>query len=154
MINTYSLLLSDDKLPYLKKESSIDYAGDCKMQTPAAIVDMVNSCFKLQNLAEEHVIMLALDAKKRIIGLFDTSHGSLASAECSPNNILKRALLCNASTLIVVHNHPSGDVDPSHDDIIVSENIKEAGKLIGIKLDDFIIIGGDEYYSFFAKDLL
>lgn len=154
MINTYSLLLSEDKLPYLRKESSIDYAGDCKMQTPAVIVDMVNSCFELQHLAEEHVIMLALDTKKRIIGLFDTSHGSLASAECSSNNLFKRALLCNASTLIVVHNHPSGDTSPSHDDLVASENIRDAGQMIGIKLDDFIIIGGDEYYSFFENDLL
>ena len=84
---------------------------------------------------------------------FDRSYGSLASAECSPNNVMKRALLCSAATVILAHNHPSGDAEPSHDDIVVCENIKEAGKLIGIKLDDFIVIGGDEYYSFFEEKL-
>ena len=153
MINMYSLRLNEDKIPYLCKEREIAYDGSCRMQTPQAIVDLVNRCFDLKHLAEEHVIMIGLDARKNIIGLFDTSHGSLASAECSPNNVMKRALLCSAATVILEHNHPSGDAEPSHDDIVVCENIKEAGKLIGIKLDDFIVIGGDEYYSFFEEKL-
>ena len=154
MINMYSLKLNEDKLPYLCKERTVAYEKNCKMQTPQAIVDMVNRCFDLKHLAEEHVIMLGLDVKKNIIGLFDTSHGSLASAECSPNAVMKRALLCSAATIILAHNHPSGDAEPSHDDIVVCEHIEEAGKLIGIKLDDFIVIGGDEYYSFSEQNII
>ena len=154
MINMYSLRLNEDKIPYLCKEREVAYDENCRMQTPQAIVDMVNGCFDLKHLAEEHVIMLGLDSKKNIIGLFDTSHGSLSSAECSSNNVMKRALLCSAATIILAHNHPSGDEEPSHDDIVVCEHIKEAGKLIGIKLDDFIVIGGDEYYSFFEQNIL
>lgn len=154
MINIYSLRFNENKLPYLYKETSVDYMEESRMQTPKAIVDMVNNCFDLKHLVEEHVIMIALNAQKHIIGLFNTSHGSLISADCSPNNIIKRALLCSAATIIVAHNHPSGDVTPSFDDIQASHLLQEAGALIGIKLDDFIIIGENEYFSFYEEKLL
>lgn len=154
LINTYSLLLSEDKIPYLHKDASYEYKGDCKMQSPRIISEMINDCFNLKEQAEEKVILLCLDAKKRMIGLFENSHGSISATLCGPANVMKRALLCSAASIVLVHNHPSHDCDLSADDVKVAESIESAGRLFGIKLDDFIIVGGDDYYSFYDHKII
>ena len=154
MINTYSLRINRDKIPYLCKENEIEYKKGNKMNNPQKIVEMVNTCFQLDEQAEEHVIMLALEAKKNVIGLFEISHGSISSAECAPENIMKRALLCSASSVVVVHNHPSQDISASAEDIKIADMIDVAGQLLHIKLDDFIIVGGEKHYSFYEEKLL
>ena len=65
-----------------------------------------------------------------------------------PRDIFKEAYLLNASSIICVHNHPSGDVKPSKEDINMTIRIREVGLIMGIRLDDHIIIGDDKYYSF------
>ena len=154
MINTYSLLLSEDKIPYLHKDAAYEYKGDCKMQSPRIISEMINDCFNLKEQAEEKVILLCLDSKKRMIGLFEISHGSISATLCGSANVMKRALLCSAASIVLVHNHPSHDCDPSDEDIKVAESIESAGGLFGIKLDDFIIVGGDDYYSFYDHKII
>lgn len=111
------------------------------MNNPQKIVEMVNTCFQL-------------DAKKNVIGLFEISHGFISSAECAPENIMKRALLCSASSVVVVHNHPSQDISASVEDIKIADMIDVAGQLLHIKLDDFIIIGREKHYSFYEEKLL
>ena len=66
---------------------------------------------------------------------------------------MKRALLCSASS-VVVHNHPSQDISASVEDIKIADMIDVAGQLLHIKLDDFIIIGGEKHYSFYEEKLL
>ena len=67
---------------------------------------------------------------------------------------MKRALLCSASSVVVVHNYPSQDISVSVDDIKIADMIDVAGQLLHIKLDDFIIIGGEKHYSFYGEKLL
>ena len=108
---------------------------------------MVNAVLDLENCAEEHMITVAMDAKCHIRGIFATSHGSVSMTEASLRNIIQRALLCGAATFVVCHNHPSGDCSPSKEDMKVAGQIERAGKLIGIPMSDFIVIGKDRYYS-------
>ena len=72
----------------------------------------------------------------------------------SIRSIFSRAILCNANSIIVAHNHPSGIVKPSHEDISITRRIKEASEILDIKLIDHIIIGEDSYYSFKNEGLL
>jgi DNA repair protein RadC len=78
--------------------------------------------------------------------VFELSHGNVNSSIVSVREMFQKALLANAVSIIVMHNHPSGDCKPSREDIKVTERMVEAGKLIGVEVLDHIIVGKD-YYS-------
>lgn len=147
MINTYSVMLNEDRIPYLRLDDSVKYAGEKRLQTPQLIVDLVNAVFNLENCAEENLIAIALTTKCQVLGLFHVSRGSVISTEASPRNILQRMLLCGAAAFAVCHNHPSGDSSFSEEDLLAADKIEKAGKLIGIQMCDFISIGNGEYQS-------
>ena len=97
----------------------------------------------------ELVVVLCLDAKNQINAVNIAGMGSLNNAVVHPREIFKPAILSNASGIIFVHNHPSGDVKPSEDDRKTTERIKKAGDILGIPLVDSIVIGDNgAFYSF------
>ena len=102
---------------------------------------------------EEYMYMICMNTKNRIIGVFEISHGSVNASIVSPREIFQKALLANAVSIIVMHNHPSGDPKPSPEDIEVTRRIVEAGKIIGIQVLDHIIVG-DQYVSLKEKGYL
>lgn len=75
------------------------------------------------------------------------SHGTVNMSAYSPREVFQKALLCNAVSIIIAHNHPSGDATPSKNDINFTRRVSEAGKMIGIDLADSIIVGDETYYS-------
>jgi DNA repair protein RadC len=146
-INTYSLELDENRCPVLKVKESFSYASP-KIGTPKDAADLANSCFRLKNLAEEHAEMIALNTKGYVLGMFEVSHGSVNSAYCDTREFFLRALVVGATGIVVLHNHPSGESCPSDTDIETFKKINEAGKLMGIRLLDFIIVATVEYNSF------
>ena len=80
--------------------------------------------------------------------------GTINTSLVHPREVFKRALLNNASNIMVAHNHPSGDPNPSKEDIQITERLKEAGNLLGINLLDHIIVGEDKYISLKEKGVL
>lgn len=147
MINSYTVMLNDNRVPYLRLDQAIAYNAEREFTSANRIVDVVNACFDLENCAEEHLITVAMDAKCHILGIFKTSHGTISETEANPRNILSRALLCGACTFAVCHNHPSGECEASPEDLNAAQRIREAGNLIGITMCDFIIIGYKQYLS-------
>lgn len=93
-----------------------------------------------------------LDSKKKIIEYRLLFMGTLNHSIIHPREIFKYAYMCSAASIICAHNHPSGDVKPSHEDINMSKSLAEIGKIQGILVVDHIIFGKDEYYSFFEND--
>ncbi|RGG64358.1 hypothetical protein DWW96_09620 [Eubacterium sp. AF17-7] len=91
--------------------------------------------------------MLAFDAKCNPLGVFELGHGSVNACILNPREIFQRALICGAVNIVIAHNHPSHDSTPSKEDDEVALKISRAGKLMGIKLVDFIIIGNG-YFSY------
>ena len=133
----------------LVKESSSLYDYDeKKLNNPYAVAKLLNELFDMECLCEEHFVMLALDSKLRVVGAFDIHTGTINGSMVSMRSLFSRAMLCNANSIIVAHNHPSGVIKPSGEDDSVTRRIKEAGELLDIKLLDHIIIGEDSYYSF------
>ena len=133
----------------LVKESASLYDYDeKKLNNPYAVAKLLNEIFDMECLCEEHFVMLALDSKLRVVGAFDIHTGSIDSSIVSMRSLFSRAILCNANSIIVAHNHPSGISSPSCEDMSMTRKIKEAGDVLGIKLTDHIIIGEDNYYSF------
>lgn len=98
--------------------------------------------------------LLLLNTKTRLIGETDISKGTVNSAVISPRELFVEALQKNAVSIVLLHNHPSGDPAPSKDDILVTRRIKDAGALIGIELLDHIVIGNNCYISMREKGLI
>lgn len=145
-ITTYRTELDENKHNVLVKENSCNYPVNV-LNNPQAAAEMLNDVFRLNKQAEEHLYMIALNTKGKPLGVFEISHGTVNSALCTPREIFIRSLLCGASGIILAHNHPSGDITPSKEDIATHKRIKETGQLVGIELLDSIIVG-DGYYSF------
>ena len=72
----------------------------------------------------------------------------------NPREVFMRALLIGASSIVLCHNHPSGDPEPSRQDMEMTKRFKESGELLGLPVMDHIIIGGSDYYSFMENGLL
>jgi len=96
----------------------------------------------LRYAAEEYFVSLHLNARHEVLGLHEVSHGSLSASLVHPREVFKAALLANSYALIVCHNHPSGSkVVPSREDLETTEQLLQAGKLLGVTLMDHLIVG-------------
>lgn len=146
MITKYGLEMNKRKHPVLVKEASFLY-DDQSFNNPEKLVEMMNELFNLNKKAEEHLYMCSFDTKMNVLAVFEIAHGTINMAPASSREIAIRALISGASSIIILHNHPSMDMEPSRADIHVFEEIKNAMKLINIALLDFIILGAG-YYSF------
>lgn len=137
------------------RESSIEYKyGDTNVSNPRNVVDIAEKMFNISELPEEVFAMLCLDTKNKVSGAFIVSQGSINASIVHPREVFKRAMLCNANSIILVHNHPSGVTEPSKEDITTTERLVDSGKILGIKILDHIIIGGNLYTSFKEEGLM
>lgn len=150
-MHQYSIKLDEDRLPMLVREKALPGRRN-RLRTPAAITEYMNNVFSLEDQAEEYVYMICLDSACNVNAIMNVSHGTFNCALISPREILIRALLSGAASMVLVHNHPSGSLDPSDADIKATDKIKRAGELVGIGLVDHVIVGMDgEYYSFYEN---
>lgn len=123
-----------------------------KISSPKDVFPIVEKY--LNGADREHLVLLTLNIKNVIINISTVSIGSLNSSIVHPREVFKPAILSNAAAIIMAHNHPSGDVTPSKEDINITHRIKEGGKLLGIQLLDHIIIGDYTYTSLKEKGIL
>lgn len=98
----------------------------------------------------ESFVVVVLDRKNRPIAINTASMGSLTTSIVHPREVFKAAILANGASIILGHNHPSGDVQPSIEDTQITKRLVEAGKLLGIPVLDHIIVStlGEDYYSY------
>lgn len=134
------------------KESSLLY-GKRKISSPSDAVEIGRSM--LDGSDREKLLLCCLNTKNEPTNLNIVSIGSLNSSIVHPREVFKLAILGNSASIILFHNHPSGDTTPSKEDINITERIKEAGKIIGIELIDHIILGdGNKYTSLKEKGII
>ncbi len=138
------------------KEEEFPYSCKVTLKSPSDVRDLLVKSLGMHQEAEEVLIMITVDTKHRVTGIFEVSRGSLSSSLVHPREVFKRALLMNASGIFVAHNHPSGDVIPSTDDTATTKKLKEAGEILGVPLLDHLIIGDSpvRYYSFREAGIL
>ncbi len=108
---------------------------------------------ELAGKKKEHFLALHLDIRSRLISVSKVSIGSLSSSIVHPREAFKEAIAASAATVIFVHNHPSGDVQPSDDDIEITRRLVKAGELLNIEVLDHIIVGDKGFLSMKAKKL-
>jgi DNA repair protein RadC len=126
--------------------------------TPESLITIRNSedvaavarkCFDADSIGwVETFIVIALNKANKVMGFYKVSSGGITGTVADPRVIFQFALLSNAVALIVAHNHPSGNLQPSQADETMTRRIKEAGKLLDIKLLDHIIVTETSFYSF------
>lgn len=150
-ITKYKTKKDDKGLAYLVKENATNYSAS-NFMTPAGIAKALISVFEMDKETEEYMYLLCFNTKMKLQGVFEISHGTVDASLVSPREIFQKALLCNASRIVIAHNHPSGSVDPSKCDQEVTETIKSAGELMKVPLIDSLIIGDNVFFSFHANE--
>ncbi|MCX8014695.1 MAG: hypothetical protein N2748_01625, partial [candidate division WOR-3 bacterium] len=98
--------------------------------------------------------VIMLNTRNKVIGISDISVGTLNASLVHPREVFNEAINHCSASLILVHNHPSGDPEPSDDDLSMTKRLVDSGKIIGIEIIDHIIIGKNNYYSFKDNKLL
>ena len=134
-----SLLELASRLSKAKANTGLDFS------TPKTIADFYME--DMRHNKQEVMKLLLLNTKNKLIGENDISKGTVDTVIVTPRELYVEALQKNAVSIIVIHNHPSGDPTPSKEDLMITKRIYEAGKIIGIELLDHIIIGNNCYTS-------
>src|SRR6056297_908717 len=128
------------------KENGGRYDLDKEISTPNSAMQVFIKILELSKRTEEVFAMLTMDTKSNLTGVFVVSVGNLSSSLVTPREVFKRAILQNSKAIILGHNHPSGDPEPSGDDIQITERLVEAGELLGIDVFDHLIIGSSSNF--------
>ncbi|HCW53689.1 MAG TPA: hypothetical protein DG753_08135 [Clostridium sp.] len=123
-----------------------------KISSPIDLIEYLED--EMSCLNQEILKVILLNTKNCIVGVKDVFIGSLNNSIVHPREIFKAAINKNSASIIICHNHPSGDPAPSKEDINITLRIKECGNIIGIQLLDHIIIGNNKYISFKEERLI
>lgn len=126
-------LVRDEAVPYVSE--TINISGP---------EDVASVCADLRAADREHFEVLLLSTKNNLLARVLVSVGSLNASIVHPREVLKPAIVANAASMVVVHNHPSGDSTPSGADIQLVRRLGKAADTVGIELLDSIVIGGGE----------
>ena len=100
---------------------------------------------------KEAFVAILLDTKLKPIGNYIVSIGILNQTLVHPREVFKKAIVASANNIMLLHNHPSGDPNPSREDISITKRLVEVGKLVGIEVLDHLIVGSGNFYSFKEK---
>ncbi len=109
--------------------------------------DLIQYLEPLRYASEEYFITLYMDGNLQITGYNEVSHGTLNQSLVHPREVFKAAILANAFSIIVAHNHPAGSLEPSAEDLQSTNQLAMAGRLLGIPLQDHIIITATDFTS-------
>ncbi len=123
-----------------------------KVNSPNTILNLLME--EMRHLKKEHFKTIILDTKNQVISIENISVGNLNQSIVHPREVFNLAIKKSANSVILVHNHPSGDPTPSLEDVNVTNRLVEAGNIVGIKVLDHIIIGDNKYISFKEKNLI
>lgn len=120
-----------------------------EVRTPADVARLASEL--CDGLDREAFYVVALSTAGRVVGVHLAHLGTVDASVASPREVYKFALLSNARSVVVFHNHPSGNVEPSRADVSVSRQLKAAGEALGVPLADSLVIGFDGRYTSLAE---
>ena len=134
----------------VREPSTLPGCFSGKLHSARGAADLFRGYRALSNMPEskEAFLVLVLDSKHRALGINLVSLGTLQASVVHPREVFRPAIALAGAAILVCHNHPSGEADPSHEDQAVTDRLTEAGRLLGIPLLDHLILGKDLLYSF------
>ena len=138
----------------LKREKSCEVRESADLLNPLSSAEAVFEICKALGLdqeEQEQILVFFLDVKNKIKGYTVSTVGLIDQTSAHPREIFRNAILQGASSIIMVHNHPSGDHEPSLQDHKLTDTVKRASEIISIRLLDHLIIGENDFYSFAAN---
>lgn len=136
----------------VRRINKLKFTTGRQITSPKDIAEVIMKDMVL--LKQEVLKLIMLDTKNNILGVKDVFKGSLNTSIVHPREIFKEALKKSSSSIIICHNHPSGDPTPSKEDINITIRLKECGKIMGIDLLDHLIIGKNKYISLKEKGII
>jgi DNA repair protein RadC len=135
-----------------KRISSRGGEDKIKVDSPTVLAELLME--EMRYLKKEHFRVAILDTKNQIISIESISVGNLNASIVHPREVFNIAIKKSANSIILIHNHPSGDVTPSTEDINITHRLIDAGNIIGIKVLDHIIIGDNKFISFKQRNII
>ncbi len=136
------------KIPQIKVKVTVSKGDRIVIDTPDAIVKLLRQVFNADTFQwTEEMVMISLNRANAVIGVSKVASGGFSGVVCDPKVIMSLALQTAASSIILAHNHPSGNLKPSRADINVTEKIKGACEYLDVTLLDHIILSQDGFYS-------
>lgn len=139
------------KLVVVREEQA---AEDFDINSPAMVYELPFLREELISTDREKFICLHLNAKNRVTSWELVSIGTLNSSLVHPREVFKGAILANAASIILCHNHPSGDAEPSEDDIVLTKRLAKVGELLGISVLDHLVFTDTNYLSLKERGVL
>ncbi|HPI67576.1 MAG TPA: DNA repair protein RadC [bacterium] len=121
-----------------------------ELTNPEKVYRLIKS--KLKDYHKEHFYIIALNSRNQSIA--EVSVGSLNASIVHPREVFAEAIKNKAASVVFAHNHPSGDPEPSEDDLVLTKRLVESGKILGIEVFDHIIVAKDEFFSFKDKGII
>ena len=139
----------------VKESTGITYGND-SLNSPEKVVEFLEQYYEdYFSEDKEAFSVLLLNTKNKVIGIKTVSVGTLDASIVHPREVFKTAILNSAKSIMIFHNHPSGDTTPSGEDINITKRLVESGNLLGIKVLDHIILGNNgNYLSMLEEDLI
>jgi len=125
-----------------------------KSQKINSAIDAIALCEDIRRSGKEHLVGIYLNSRHRFIRREIISVGNMDSNIVDPKEIFRPALLCNAHSVILVHNHPSGEPEPSDEDIQITEVVEKAGLMLNLRLLDHIVLASGGFTSLCERGLL
>ncbi len=122
------------------------------IKNPEAVVKAIRTSIK--DKAKEHFKLILLNPRNKIVGISTISVGTLNASLVHPREVFKDAITHSAASVVLAHNHPSGDPEPSEDDLTITKKLVESGKILGIEVLDHIIVGKNNFCSFKERGLI
>ena len=134
----------------LVRSAETAYDARYRMNSTAAAIRLCEQLLEpiLYNAPQEQFLVITLDTKTKPTGVHPITQGTLDCSLVHPREVFRVAFLANASTIILAHNHPSGDLEPSVQDLEVTKRLAQAGRLLGIEVHDHIIMAVNDKKQF------
>lgn len=136
----------------LVREATVTFPERYRVQSPGEVAPILQDYFRDKD--REEVVAVLLDTARSIIGLVRVSVGGTQAAIVEPAQVFKAAIIANATAIILAHNHPSGNPEPSREDISITNKVVAAGLVVGIPLLDHLIVTDSDFTSFAERGLI
>lgn len=134
------------RLKTLRVSILCDAVGELA-EAPCLAASIARGIYQKLDPDQEHFVVLALNARGRVNGFRVISTGTLSASLVHAREVFRAACGLGAASIILVHNHPSGDPAPSPDDILLTERLEQCGELFGIPVVDHIVLGAEDFRS-------
>lgn len=139
----------------VREKTEVYYDGRKSLNKPSDAARIFREYYEKNfEMDKEHFSVIMVDTKNKIIGINLVSIGTINQSLVHPREVFRPAVIASANSIFICHNHPSGNLSPSSEDIAITMRLKEAGKMLGIKVLDHIILGDDNYKSLLEDGII